>query len=73
VVPRAVDGICVGVCTLINDASTVVNGAVRVTYRVDISVRFPQQSLMTVVPGSSQSKAAVKVSAVLSGTGTSNV
>jgi len=37
--PRAVYGIYVGACTLVIEASGVVNGAVRVTFRVEIPVR----------------------------------
>ena len=39
--PRALYSICVGACTLVNEANAVVNGAVRVTFRVEIPVRSP--------------------------------
>jgi len=38
---RALSGVCVDACTLINEASAVVNGAMGVTFRVDIPVRSP--------------------------------
>ena len=39
--PRARHSVCVGACTLVNEANEVVNGAVRVTFRVEIPVRSP--------------------------------
>lgn len=36
--PRALYGFCVGACTLVNGANVTVNGAVRVTFRVEIPV-----------------------------------
>jgi len=39
--PRALDGVCVGVWTLVSEATAVVDGAVRVTLRVQIPVRSP--------------------------------
>jgi len=39
--PRARYSVCVSACTLVNEASGVVKGAVRVTFRVEIPVRFP--------------------------------
>jgi len=39
--PRARYSFCVGASTLVNEASVVVTGAVRVTFRVEILVRFP--------------------------------
>ena len=39
--PRALCGVCVGARTLVNEANPVVNGAVRVTFRVEIPVRIP--------------------------------
>jgi len=39
--PRAVYGVFVGACTLVNEASAVVNCAVHVTFRVEIPVRSP--------------------------------
>jgi hypothetical protein len=63
----------VGACTLVNEAIAVVNGALRVTFRVEIP-DVPQQSLMTVVPGSIHaSTMAIKVSAFLSKMGMRNV
>ena len=38
---RTLSGVCVGACTLVNEANAVVNGAMRVTFRVDIPVRSP--------------------------------
>ena len=32
--PRALYNLCVGACTLVNEANAVVDGAVRVTFRV---------------------------------------
>ena len=84
--PRAVYSVCVGACTHVNEANVMVNGAVCVTLRVEIPVRssaitddrsaglellgkrvqrcrsLPQASIT-----------AIKVSAILSGTGTRNV
>jgi len=37
--PRAICGVWVGTCVLVNEASAVVNGAVRVTFHVEIPVR----------------------------------
>ena len=37
--PRALYIVCVGACMLVNEANGVVNGAVRVTFRVEIPVR----------------------------------
>ena len=37
--PRALYSVCVGACTLVNEANAVVNGAVRVTFRVGIPIR----------------------------------
>jgi hypothetical protein len=39
--PRALYGVCVGACTLVNEANAVVNGAVRITFRVEILVCPP--------------------------------
>jgi len=39
--PRALYSVCVGACTLVNEASAVVNGAVRVTFRIEMPVRRP--------------------------------
>jgi len=39
--PRALYIVCVGACTLVNEANGVVNGAVPVTFRVEILVRLP--------------------------------
>ena len=39
--PRALSGVCVGACTLVNEANAVVNGVMRVTFRVEIPVRSP--------------------------------
>jgi len=39
--PRAPFGVCVGACTFVNEANAVVNGAVSVTFRVEIPVRRP--------------------------------
>jgi len=39
--PRALYSVCVGACTLANETRAVVNGAVRVTFRVEIPVRSP--------------------------------
>jgi hypothetical protein len=38
---RALYDVCVGACTLVNEANAVVNGAVSVTFRVEIPVRSP--------------------------------
>jgi hypothetical protein len=37
--PRALNGVCEDACTLVNEATPVVNGTVRVTFRVEIPVR----------------------------------
>ena len=39
--PHALYSVCVSACTLVNEASVVVNGAVRVTFRVEIPVCSP--------------------------------
>ena len=39
--PCALYSFCVGACTLVNEANGVVNGAVRVTFRVEMPVRSP--------------------------------
>jgi len=39
--PHALYSVCVGACTLVNEANAVVNGAVRVTFRVEMPVRSP--------------------------------
>ena len=39
--PRALYSVCVGASTLVNEANGVVNGAVGVTFRVEIPVRSP--------------------------------
>jgi len=39
--PRVLYSVCVGTCTHVNKASGVVNGAVRVNFPVEISVRSP--------------------------------
>ena len=39
--PRALYCVCVGACTLVNEPNAVVNGAVRVTFRVAIPVPSP--------------------------------
>jgi len=39
--PRALYGDCVGAYTLVNEANGVANGAVRVTFPVEIPVRYP--------------------------------
>jgi hypothetical protein len=73
ITPHALYSVWVGACTLVNEASAVINGAVRVTFRVEIPVC---SSAITddLVPGSIHvSITAVIVSAVLSGTGTRNV
>jgi hypothetical protein len=63
--PRALCHRSVGACTLGNEASAVFNGAVRVTFRVEIPVRL-QHSPMTVVAGSIHASiTAFKVSAEL--------
>ena len=70
--PRQPD--CIGVVpgVRMHELQAVVDGAVRVTQRVEITI-CTQQSLMTVVPGSIRSRMmASSVSAVLSGTGKRN-
>jgi len=42
--PRAFYSVCVGACKLVNEASAVANGAVCVTFRVEIPVRSPAVS-----------------------------
>ena len=39
--PRALYSVCVGSCTHVNEVNGVVNGAVRVTFPVEILVRSP--------------------------------
>ena len=39
--PRALYGVCVVACTLVNEANAVVNGTVLLTFRVEIPVRSP--------------------------------
>jgi len=39
--PHAPYSVCVGACTLVNEANAMVNGAVRVTFRGEIPVRSP--------------------------------
>ena len=39
--PRALYNLCVGACTLVNEANAVVNGVVRVTFRDEIPVCSP--------------------------------
>jgi len=39
--PRALYSVCVGPCTLVKEANGVVNGALRVTFRVEIPVSSP--------------------------------
>ena len=83
---RDLYSVCVGACTHVNKANGVVNGAVRVTFHVEIPVRSPAitddrsaglELLGKIVqPCRSLPEAsitAIKVSAVLSGTGTRNV
>jgi hypothetical protein len=41
VTSRARYSVCVGASTLVNEATAVVNGAVRITFRVEIPVRSP--------------------------------
>jgi hypothetical protein len=71
--PGAFNGIRVFPGGRITEPDAVVKGAMLVTQRAEI-VYAVQQSLMTFVPGSIQSRIKAKsVSAVLSGTGTRNV
>jgi len=39
--PRARYRVCVGACMIVNEANDMVNGAVHVTFRVEIPVRYP--------------------------------
>ena len=84
--PRALYRVCVGDCTHVNEANSIVNGAVRVTFGVEILVPSPaitdDRSAGLELLGKrvqrcrslpQASITAIKVSAVLSGTGTRNV
>jgi len=71
--PRALCGVCVGACTLVDEANAVVNGTVRVTFRVEIPVRSPAITDDRSAGFDPSSITVFKVSAILSGTGTRNV
>jgi len=71
--PRDLYSVCVGACTLVNEASAVVNGAARVTFRVEIPVRSLAVTDDRSAGSIHATIMAINVSAVLSGTATRNV
>ena len=66
--PHAVYTVCVGACMLVNEVNAVVNGAVCVTFRVEIPERSPAITDDRSAGLIHASITAIKVSAVLFGT-----
>jgi hypothetical protein len=62
-----------GACTLVNEPNGVVNGVVHVNFRVEIPVRSAAITDDRSAGFDSSIYKAIRVSAVLSGTGTRNV